>query len=370
MAAIRERAMKTIRMQDAGGVELRARLDVGEGQIVLHSRSGGGATARNPDYRIALVGLLQRLLDQGYVFSVFLDSLASKRSSPDLEDRLLIGRGDREGDAEEFASKIIRKSNEGSRSNGAWRRLLFLVDKASVEELQVLIQGQSDALPPISSRHFEEVGRDHILAAISEIREGRERPNRFEGGTKYRLVVGDGGPDLPPKKVFGIALSIALGRPVSPSDFSSGDGIFTHLSRHGFTVSHLERSETGMKEEGEAYADDYPASVPPLEEERLWIEGDRRVVSHLIGERSGALPKKFKVYFRTQHGRLFCERCGNDFVNVYGDAHAEACFDVHHKLPIADRATGRPTAFAELELLCSNCHRITHSEMRQDSQSS
>lgn len=355
--------METISIFDASGSGLNARVDVVDGQIVLHSRSGGGATTRNPDYRLALVEVLIRLNAYGAEYSVYLDSLASHKERPELVDRHLLTSTELTQDAEVSASQIIRKSNDGSRSHGAWRRLLFLVPDMTAEQIASVIRGQGIELPPITTGDLSRVGKDHIAAAIQEIREGRERPNRFEEGRKYRLIVGDGGSDLPPKKVFGIALSIMLNRPVAPAEFSSGEQIFSILRSHSFQVVQSVEADLGMAEEASAFVH----TIPPSDEEVSAMEGDRRLRVHYGVERSSSLPRWFKAKFKRLNGRLLCERCGNDYVEQYGEALAEACFDVHHKELLSERDEAAHTTADQLQLLCANCHRVTHRQMSQKS---
>lgn len=358
--------METISIYDASGRALNARVDVADGQIVLHSRSGGGATPRNPDYRLALVEILTRLKAYGASYSIYLDSSASKKAWPELTDRYLLSSMDITTDIEASASLVIRKSNEGSQSHGAWRRVLFVLPDELSHQVAAIIGGNSNKLPPITAGDFSRVGREHIQAAIQEIREGRERSNRFEEGRKYRLIVGDGGPDLPPKKVFGIALSIMLDRPVGPEDFSSESPIFSVLKSHGFQVVQSVDFDSGMAEEPSTFVRDDVEILPPSDEELSALEGDRRLRIHYYAERSTSLPRWFRAKFKRLNGRLLCERCGNDYIAEYGEAFAEACFDVHHKTPLSERDEAAQTTADQLELLCANCHRVTHREMSKN----
>ncbi len=355
--------METISIHDARDQVLNARVDVADGQIILHSRSGGGIRTRNPDYRLALVEILTRLLAHSIDYSVYLDSSAAHKERPDLKDRYLVSSARLSLDVEEAASQIIRKSNEGSRSNGAWRRILFAVNGMAAASIIAVVGQHKPALPPITAGDLSRVSKEHIEAAILEIREGRERPNRFEEGRKYRLIVGDGGTDLPPKKVFGIALAIMLDRPVTPADFSSGEPIFSVLQLHGFQVVQSVDADQGMQEETDEFIYDEADIVPPVEEDIRALEGDRRLQAHYRSERSSSLPRWFRAKFKRLNGRLLCERCGKDYIAEYGEVLAEACFDVHHKVPLSERVEAAHTTAEELQLLCANCHRVTHREM-------
>ena len=104
-------------------------------------------------------------------------------------------------------------------------------------------------------------------------------------------------------------------------------------------------------------------SIPLTDEERSWVEGNVKVAKHLKRERSGSLPREFKDQFRKDHGKLFCEDCERDFIDVYGAQVAEACFEAHHTLPVAEMTEGHETTLDQLRLLCANCHRATHRKM-------
>ncbi len=103
--------------------------------------------------------------------------------------------------------------------------------------------------------------------------------------------------------------------------------------------------------------------MPVTDEERSWIEGNLKVATHLRRERSGTLPKEFKADYRTTNGRLFCERCHRDYIDVYGVDLADACFEVHHTVPISKMTPGHETTPDQLRLLCANCHRAAHREL-------
>lgn len=357
--------METISIHDASGRGLNARVEVGDGQIVLHSQSGSGVRARNPDYRLALVEMVRSLGAREAAYSVYLDSSVARKARPELKDRYLISSFDLDLDAEVAASQIIRTSKQGSQSHGAWRRIQFTLPGLLADQIISILGKVGVALPPITGGEIAQIGREHIAAAISEIRDGRERPNRFKEGREYRLIVGDGRADLPPKKVFGIALSIMLERPVMPNDFSSGEVIFSVLRANGFQVVRTVDADPGMREETKGFERDDVPPLPVLEEELSALEGDRRLRTHYYTERSSALPRWFRAQFKRLNGRLLCERCGRDYVSEYGETLAEACFDVHHKVPLSEREEAAHTTAEELQLLCANCHRVTHREMSQ-----
>lgn len=356
--------MIEIAIADAMGHSLRAKVEIGDGEIVVHSRSGAGETARNPQYRPALEAILSRLQREGLRPEVYLDS-APVRSRPLAERRLALPNELTGSVASQF-DMLIRRSNDGSASRGAWRRLLLRVPTMPDYALRSILDGsarQRTSVLPVAQ--LERVGRQHVETAIAELRSGAERPTSFDDATGYLLVTPDGGAPLPPKKVFGIALAEALQTYITPQDFSSGERIFGILNKLGFKVIPIaeaitEKSSLLRKSPSREQIEEALAGLPITDEERAWVEGDVRVATHLRRERSGALPKQFKSDFRAKHGKLFCQRCDRDFVDAYGADAAEACFEAHHTVPVSQMLAGHQTTPDQLQLLCANCHRITH----------
>ena len=355
--------MTAISIYDHNGAQLNARIDVEDDHIVLHSHSGNKVTGSNPDYRLALPLIIERLRNNSIDFVSYLDSEAARRARPDMLDRVLLTSVELDPDNDKAAMQIIRKSNEGSKSHGAWRRLLFLAEGFPEHALIDAVTGCGKILPPISTGDYAKVQRAHIKAAIEEIRQGRERANRFAEGRDYCLIVGDGGEPLPPKKVFGLALANALNRPISPEHFSSGDRIFKILRDRGFEV--VERVKTShLEEEPAQFERDDIEPLLPSDEELVALEGSKKLRLHFKTERSGALPKRYKQKFKDQNGKLICFRCAKDYIAEYGAEMADACFDVHHIEMVSEREESSITGMDDLQLLCSNCHRVTHREMR------
>lgn len=356
--------MTTIAINDQNGAKLNARVDVEGDQLALHSSSGDKITGRNPDYRLALQLVIERLRNSSIEFVTYLDSAPARQARPDMRDRKLLASVELDSDVAEAAMQIIRKSNEGSKSHGAWRKLLIKADYVTEAVLIDALIGVGKIIPPISAGDYSKVQRAHIEAAIEEIRQGRERPNRFTEGRDYSLIVGDGGEPLPPKKVFGFALANALNRPVGPEHFSSGEGIFNILRDRGFEVVERVKPTPTWDEEPVQFERDDIEPLLPSNEELEAMEGSRRLRIHFRTERSSSLPRRFKQDFKAVNGRLICFRCTKDYIAEYGAELADACFDVHHIQMLSEREEAAITSVDDLQLLCSNCHRVTHREMK------
>ena len=104
------------------------------------------------------------------------------------------------------------------------------------------------------------------------------------------------------------------------------------------------------------------APLSPSDQE--WVEGHQKLVTHLRRERGKGLARAKKARFKSEHGRLFCERCKLDPAEVYDPNISDACIEVHHTLRVADMVPKHKTRLEDLECLCANCHRIRHRELQ------
>lgn len=81
---------------------------------------------------------------------------------------------------------------------------------------------------------------------------------------------------------------------------------------------------------------------------------------HKYRERNAGLVSAAKEVFLRRYGRLFCEACGFDFHQVYGER-CHGLIEVHHDVPLSEMTgDSRVTTIDEVSLVCSNCHRIIH----------
>lgn len=90
-------------------------------------------------------------------------------------------------------------------------------------------------------------------------------------------------------------------------------------------------------------------------------EGKAVLEIHLHRERNTRLVKEAKIAFQKEHnGQLFCEACGFNFYEVYGDIGKEY-IEAHHLLkPVSEMEEGDVTKIGDLAMLCANCHRMVH----------
>lgn len=101
-------------------------------------------------------------------------------------------------------------------------------------------------------------------------------------------------------------------------------------------------------------------TLPPLDEQE--VEGNEgQILSrvHRYRERDASLVGKKKERFVKEHSRLFCECCGFDFSENYGE-HGKGYIECHHTKPVSELEAGGATKLSDLVMLCSNCHRMIH----------
>ncbi len=63
--------------------------------------------------------------------------------------------------------------------------------------------------------------------------------------------------------------------------------------------------------------------------------------------------------FLKEHGKLFCEICGFNFEETYGQI-GRGLIEVHHLIPISQMDPDHKTTIDELMCICSNCHFAVH----------
>lgn len=198
---------------------------------------------------------------------------------------------------------------------------------------------------------FQPITAQHLMRAAEQIAAGYSQ-HRFGPSTEYDLLFD--GHRLPPKAVFGVAATEALGFEVGPGNFSAGENMlcFRVLRANGYMIVRKGAPD--------------PINLFDLpDEDRPWTEGWPRLVTHIRRERGTGLAAAKRDQFRGFHGRLYCERCGMDPVKTFGSAVGEACIEVHHRdTQVAEMTGDHRTRLEELQCLCANCHRVTHRELK------
>ena len=92
----------------------------------------------------------------------------------------------------------------------------------------------------------------------------------------------------------------------------------------------------------------------------IFPEGKAILEKHLYRERNSNLTKRAKKRFEKDHNNcVFCETCGFDFSEVYGDV-GRNFIEAHHMKPVSEMKEGDKTQIENMAMLCSNCHRMVH----------
>ena len=88
-------------------------------------------------------------------------------------------------------------------------------------------------------------------------------------------------------------------------------------------------------------------------------EGKRIPRTHFVHERNSRLVNEAKASFGHKHGRLFCEICGFDFSQTYGEL-GEDYIQAHHIVPLGEMSGPRMNSVDDFIMVCANCHCIIH----------
>ena len=332
--------------------------------IIVLSRGGTAGTenSQNQDYPTALRLILRRSLDRGRIIvGAWVDSVPARKLP--LADRQIYFEEDGRADAKALFSLFGKRMERIAKAPGSVpnkgnrnKRLRIETATRSIGELAAIIGAKPDADVPRSALRLpasdlRKVTESEIWFAIKRLQTGFAE-HGYDDPLEY-LLVADDGALLPPKAVFGLAASEALGFPVGPSNFTGGLGTicFERLEAAGWPII----SKGSLIADAEA-----------ADEDAAWSEGNVRRVEHLRRERHPGVSRAKKVEMRRIHGRLFCEECGLDPIVAFGED-GDACIEVHHRATeISAMLPGHVTRLCDVECLCANCHRIRHRRMTRE----
>ena len=101
------------------------------------------------------------------------------------------------------------------------------------------------------------------------------------------------------------------------------------------------------------------ASVLPEFDDAEFPEGQIVERTHQQRERNPALIRRKKDWGLKKYGRLYCEVCGFDFTERYGEL-GKGFIECHHKNPLSDSQDISKTKLEDLAFVCPNCHRMLH----------
>lgn len=358
------------------GQPLDAAVDIEGDEIVLNGRGTANSKAVNPDYSKALKLIFQRLAaHKATIEGAWVDS--SRVQHLPISDRLILGNADSTASPDELVrrasarmAQIGRSASTEGRGGNPTKKIRIRVSMPNQSsDLQEVIDAQSVEDPRRTDRlpvsELNKVSAENIWNAVQKLLGGYTE-HGFDASVDYDVVT-DTGTRLPPKAVFGIAATEALGFKVGPRHFSAGINTpcFRILNEAGFPVVLKEGNSHVQEDPGH----DGVALDPASDSE--FREGTRRLRQHLRRERAQGLRQAKLAHFRRQQGgRLFCERCGFDPLEKYAPTDADATIEVHHSsVQIQAMSDGHITTLADLTCLCANCHRVVHSELRRSSAS-
>lgn len=288
------------------------------------------ATARN---------LYSFTTNQGHLL-FFLRSPAQKRASRLWDDAVARYGPQEPNERGEYRITLRTQAHAAEmiawlQSVGAWHDIISPV-------------GTSPRLPADT---FKTVTAAHLLAAARRLADGfADHP--FGPSSDYDVLFED--KRLPPKALFGLAASEALGRRIGPGQFTGGTGTscFRIIAAAGYPIV--------------AKHEPPPAEPGLSDDDRQWAEGHKRLVTHLKRERGHGLSAAKRAQFRAEHGHLLCERCDLNPVEHFGGVDGEACIEVHHdRIAVSDMKPGHRTELEDLKCLCANCHRVVHRELKR-----
>ncbi len=101
-------------------------------------------------------------------------------------------------------------------------------------------------------------------------------------------------------------------------------------------------------------------TIPITSDDASFVEGMYALREHIFRERNQELIKKAKLRFKGKHnGKLFCEVCGFNFSEKYGQL-GEDFIEAHHIKPVSEMKDGEETNIEDIIMLCSNCHSMIH----------
>lgn len=95
-----------------------------------------------------------------------------------------------------------------------------------------------------------------------------------------------------------------------------------------------------------------------VDDEEEFSEGKILFRKHRSIERNGRVVDLAKKNAK-ENGSLYCEVCGFNFEEVYGNI-GTGYIECHHIIPVSEYTRFMRTKVSDLALVCSNCHRMLH----------
>ncbi len=157
---------------------------------------------------------------------------------------------------------------------------------------------------------------------------------------EYEKVVGH---SITENQQAGIRACIERNSP--DSKIFAGNAIFYSVEGKGKGIWGLISTET--------------SEIQLTQEDYEFSEGKESLKYHVKRERNTRLITLAKRNFKAKHGTLFCEVCGFNFIDKYGDLGA-GFIEAHHIKPVSEMSENEKTKVEDIIMVCSNCHSMIH----------
>ncbi|BEP96284.1 hypothetical protein GmRootA79_46680 [Acidovorax sp. A79] len=96
-----------------------------------------------------------------------------------------------------------------------------------------------------------------------------------------------------------------------------------------------------------------------IDDEDSYPEGAESFRQHKTRERNSKVVKLAKMQRLRTTGKLACDACGFDFLDVYGER-GRGFIEAHHTTPLALSEGPSSVRIKDFSMVCSNCHRMLH----------
>lgn len=280
--------MRKYQFHDDSGTPIDAHFMVQSGELILLSRGGSrnSIDARNTEYHQALDILLKRTSGPELMLTgVWVDSSVARKLP--IEQRAIFYPEDAEATPQELCKIFSKRMASVARAPDAkpgggnpTKQLRFAFKNEPSDGQIVRIAGWGITEEAYNRRLpasiLKKVNAVHIGQAVEQIIAGEMSP-MFKESTDYDVITEDG-IRLPPKAVFGMAATEALGFEVRPRNIRG--------AQDTFSFKKIEDAGYRIVPKGQ----DIPRVALPHDPEELsWCEGNKYLKSHFSRERKSGL---------------------------------------------------------------------------------
>lgn len=162
----------------------------------------------------------------------------------------------------------------------------------------------------------------------------------------------------------GVTLKLSNFKSIDPDYTGSGMSSYSKLDEEIFNEFNSNREQLKqiareIRKSTELKVDEIKLN-DEIESDFEAKEGTILLRVHRARERNPKLVRLKKQQVLKERGALKCEVCNFDFKLTYGKL-GEGFIECHHTIPIAEPGNRENTKLEDLALVCSNCHRMIHS---------